>query len=51
METVPEAMEWAFKRLEALNQKAIASLPESQKRQLSVTVSATGSEVVDADAA
>ena len=37
----PEAMERAFQRLEALNQKAVASLPESDKRQLPATIPAT----------
>jgi integrase len=42
----PEAMERAFERLEALNQKAAQSLPEAQKRQLPATISATVSEAV-----
>lgn len=40
----PEAMERAFQRLEAMNQKAIRSLPESEKRQLPATISATVGE-------
>jgi hypothetical protein len=47
----PEAMERAFERLEALNQKAIANLAESQKRQLPATISVTVSGAVGADAA
>ncbi len=46
----PEAMERAFERLEALNQKAVASLAESKKRLLPATVPATVSEA-DGDAA
>jgi len=42
----PEAMERAFERLEALNQKAAQSLPEAQERQLPATISATLSEAV-----
>jgi integrase len=42
----PEAMERAFERLEALNQNAVASLPESEKRQLPTTISATLPEAV-----
>jgi len=42
----PEAMEQAFERLEALNQKAMASLPKAKKRQLPATISATASEAV-----
>ena len=41
----PEAMERAFERLEALNQKAAASLPKAQNRQLPTTISATLKEV------
>jgi hypothetical protein len=41
----PEAMERAFEPLEALNQKAAAGLPESEKRRLLATVSATLGEV------
>jgi hypothetical protein len=41
----PEAMERAFERLEALNQKAVASLPKAQNRQLPTTISATLNEV------
>lgn len=37
----PESLERAFERLEAMNQKAVAKLPEGQKRQLPATVSAT----------
>ena len=37
----PEAMERAFERLDALNQRAVARLPEGQKRQLPATISAT----------
>jgi integrase len=47
----PEAVERAFERLEALNQKAVASLPESEKPSLPATVSATLSEAAKADAA
>lgn len=47
----PEAMERAFERLEALNEKAVASLPKSEKRQLPATVSATLTQAADADAA
>ena len=36
----PEAMERAFERLDAANQKALASLP-GEKRQLPATISAT----------
>ena len=42
----PEAMERAFERLEALNQKAAQSLPEAPKRQLPTTISATLSEAL-----
>jgi len=38
-------MERAFERLEALNQKAAASLPKAQNRQLPTTISATLKEV------
>ena len=41
----PEAMERAFQRLEALNEKASGRLPEAQKRRLPVTVPATLPEV------
>ena len=37
----PEGMERAFERLEALNQKAVASLAEGKKRRLLAAVSAT----------
>ena len=37
----PESFERAFERLEAMNQTAVAKLPEGQKRQLPATVSAT----------
>jgi integrase len=47
----PEAMERAFERLAALNQKASASLPESEKRQSLATVSATVLEPIQSDAA
>ena len=40
----PEAMERAFERLEALNEKAARSLPEDGKRQLPATISATVAE-------
>lgn len=40
----PEAMERAFERLDAANQKAIASLPGGQKTFLPATVSATVAE-------
>jgi len=46
----PEAMERAFERLEALNQKAAQSLPEAQERQLPTTISATLSEAVPVSA-
>jgi dihydrodipicolinate synthase/N-acetylneuraminate lyase len=46
----PEAMERAFERLEAFNQRAIASLPETQEKQIPVTFSATLSKA-DEDAA
>lgn len=42
----PEAMARAFERLEALNQRAVVSLAESEKRQLPATISATASEAV-----
>jgi hypothetical protein len=42
-----EAMERAFERLEALNQKALVGLPEGEKRQLPATISATVPEAVD----
>lgn len=42
----PEAMERAFERLEALNQKAVAGLAESEKRKLPATISATLAEVL-----
>ena len=37
----PETMERAFERLDAMNQKAIRSLPEGWKRKPPATVSAT----------
>ena len=37
----PEAMERAFERLEALNQKSTARLPENPRRQLPATIPAT----------
>ena len=36
-----ESLERAFARLEAMNQTAVAKLPEGPKRQLPTTVSAT----------
>ncbi len=42
----PEAMERAFQRLEALNEKAVGKLAEGQKRRLPATVSATLPEEV-----
>jgi integrase len=42
----PEAMERAFERLDVLNQKALASLPEGEKRQLPATISTTVPEAV-----
>jgi hypothetical protein len=39
-----EAMERAFEQLQAMNQRAIASLPESGKWQLPATISATVGE-------
>ena len=47
----PEAMERAFEQLEALNQKAVSSLPEAEKRQLPATISATTPGSLNADAA
>jgi hypothetical protein len=40
----PEAMERAFERLNAANEKALASLPGSPKPALTATVPATVSE-------
>jgi integrase len=40
----PEAMERAFERLEALNQKAVANLPKSPKADLLTTVFTTSAE-------
>jgi uncharacterized protein YdeI (YjbR/CyaY-like superfamily) len=40
----PEAVERAFERLEAMNQKAFAKLSEGSKRQLPATTHATVSE-------
>ena len=37
----PESLERAFERLEALNARAMGSLPEGQKGQLPATVPAT----------
>ncbi len=42
----PEAMERAFQRLEAFNQKALASIAGSEKRQIPATISATVPEAV-----
>jgi integrase len=42
----PEALERAVERLEGLNQQATNSLPETPKRQLAATVSATLPEPV-----
>jgi len=42
----PEAMERASERWEAFNQKAVANLPEGEKRQLPATISSTVSEAV-----
>ncbi|MGH9328698.1 MAG: tyrosine-type recombinase/integrase [Terriglobia bacterium] len=40
----PEAMDRAFERLNGANEKALASLPGEQKRQLPATISATVAE-------
>jgi len=42
----PEALERAVERLEGLNQQATNSLPETPKRRLAATVSATLAEPV-----